>query len=1018
MKYMYLIRRTAAVAAIWLVASAMVLAQSVRGRVTDGSSGGALAGVTVVAVGSTTGATTDANGLYSLKLEPGRYTLRFSFVGYVSRDGSVDVNATSQPTLDMILSESSSSLTEVVIVGSRSATARTNVQTVAPVDVITTRELKGFSQVDVSQILNFVAPSFSSNRQTVADGTDHVDPAALRGLGPDQVLVLVNGKRRHTSALLNINGTVGRGSVGTDMNVIPVAAIERIEVLRDGAAAQYGSDAIAGVINVVLKKDYQGLTASLTGGQNITTLNYTVPTLAGGSTNVSKSINDGQVLQFDFAKGFRLGSTGYLTVSGQYNERGRTNRSGLDNAPTIYLGASGGFPGTITLADNATRPTLFSVAGYPAQRDFNQALVTEDAKLVTQRGYNRQNMIIGNSASRNIGLFVNGSLPLNTKAELYFAGGLTYRTGTGFGNNRIPVSRGQQPLNGDGTLFYPDGFLPGIGSTVQDQSLIAGLKTKVGSFNMDISNTFGNNTFAFRVFDSGNASLPSSNSQQTEFDAGKLGFLQNTINADFSRLYQKPGPFSTVNLAFGAEARFETYSITEGEVNSYIGADTKKIVAFAPIAFADGTVKSVPTTINGQGLFPNYSLPGAQVFPGFQKSDAISKSRASQSLYVDVESELGRLLFDVAARFENYSDFGSTFNTKLAGRFRITDAIAIRGAASTGFRAPSLHQRYFQNTSTQFVSGNPSNTLTVNNENPIARSFIGVDALKPETSVNLTAGATFRFGQFSATIDAYQIDITNRVVYSGAFSRALLGFTATEYVGINNVNFFANAANTRTTGIDIVASDRLRIGKGQLILTAAANFNKNEVTGINSTALINDPKNNENSGRSPDQWFRTLLFDRQQRSRIEVFQPQTKLNLSATYTVGKLDITARTVRFGESKYVHNVDPTIKRADGTFFNTQFARDAGSNAFIDQTFAPVWISDLVIGYRITPMFHLSIGANNLFDVYPDQIYIDSRNATGSLDYNSGRDASNRGRQLFQPNQGGYNGRFLFGRLAFTM
>lgn len=973
------------------LAVAATLAQGIRGRVTDGSSKANLPGATVLVVGSNNGTTTDAKGEYTLRVGEGKYTIRVSSIGFQNRDVTVTVQAGATVTADVELGENTSSLNEVVVVGSRAATARTNVQTVSPVDVISTRELKGFSQVDVGQILNFVAPSFNSNRQTVADGSDHVDPASLRGLGPDQVLVLVNGKRRHTSALLNINGTVGRGSVGTDMNVIPVAAIERIEVLRDGAAAQYGSDAIAGVINVVLKKDYTGLTASLTGGQNITNLTYNIPTLAGGSTSHSHAITDGHVVQFDLSKGFRLGEKGFLTVSGQYNDRGRSNRSGVDNAPTIYLGASGGFPGTPT---------------GQVQNDFRAKLIADDANLVRQRGYNRQNMVFGNSASRNVGVFLNGGVPINAKTEVYFSGGVTYRTGTGFGNNRIPVSRGQQPLNADGSLVYSDGFLPGIRSTVQDQSLIAGVKTKVGSFNMDLSNTYGHNSFGFEVFNSGNASLPNSANAQTEFNAGKLGFTQNTLNLDFSRLYDKPGAFTSVNLAFGAEARFEKYNITAGEENSYVGGALKKSVPAAPLLISGPA--------NGTAL----ALPGAQVFPGFQPTDAIGQSRSSQSLYIDIESEVGRLLFDVAGRFENYSDFGSTVNGKLAARFKLFEALALRGAISTGFRAPSLHQRYFQNTSTQFVSGNPSNTLTVNNENPIARSFIGVDALKPETSVNKTIGLTAKFGRFSATIDAYQIDISNRIVYSGAFSRGLLGFTADQYVGVNNVNFFANAANTRTRGLDIVMNERINLGKGTLTLTGAVNFNKNEVTGINSTKLIDNPLQNETSNRSPDQWFRALLFDRQQRSRIEVFQPNTKLNLSAQYTNRKFDITMRAVRFGEIQYIHNADPTIKKADGTYWNTQFARDASGNAFIDQTFQAVWITDLVLGYRFNRMLHLAVGANNLFDVYPDQIYIDPRNATGSVDYNSGRDASNRGRLLFHPNQGGYNGRFVFARLTANL
>jgi iron complex outermembrane receptor protein len=333
-----------------------------------------------------------------------------------------------------------------------------------------------------------------------------------------------------------------------------------------------------------------------------------------------------------------------------------------------------------------------------------------------------------------------------------------------------------------------------------------------------------------------------------------------------------------------------------------------------------------------------------------------------------------------------------------------------------------LHQRYFSNVSTQFVSGLPSNTLTVNNDSPVARTSIGVDALRPETSTSYTLGITAKTARTSITIDAYQIDIKDRIVYSGAFGRSLLiantpALATSIDASISNVNFFANAANTRTQGVDIVASTRVDIGTGKLNLSAAINFNKNEVTGINSTDLINNPSYNENSGRSPDQWYKNVLFDRQQRSRIEVWQPNSKINLSATYSIGKFDITARAVRFGEVKYIHNVDTEAKKADGTYWNTQFSRDASGAAYIDQTFVPVWISDLIVAYKVNNKLNVSVGANNIFDVYPDQIYIDPRNAYGSTDYSSGRDASNRGRLLFQPNQGGYNGRFVFTRLALS-
>jgi iron complex outermembrane recepter protein len=951
-----------------------------KGKISD-EQNQPMAGVSVQVKGTATGTITDANGEFEINANE-KYILIVSFIGYKTLELVVGTNS----DISITMEEDIQSLGEVIVLGSRGF-PRTATESPVPIDAIMPKDLKSFAQVNVGDILNNFAPSFNSNRQTVTDGTDHLDPASLRGLGPDQVLVLVNGKRRHTSALVNINGSVGRGSVGTDMNVIPVAAIERIEVLRDGAAAQYGSDAIAGVINVVLKKNYNGLSASLTTGAHITTMKYEVPNILGGVEKISEKINDGAVVQFDLNKGFAFGNKGGVTLTVQYNERARTNRSGFDNAPTIYLGTAGGFPAT---------------PGGQTQTDFRNQLISDDAQLVVQNNYDRQNMIFGNSSSRNLGVFLNGDYQLTEKSNLYFSAGYAYRTGKAFGNNRIPVSRTQQPLTSNGTLYYPNGFLPAIAPTIHDPSIMVGYKTRFGQWQLDIANTLGQNKFQFAVQESGNASL-ADGTIQTEFDAGALSFAQNTTNIDLLRVFNTLGGFTDFALALGGEFRLEKYTIAAGEENSYIGAEIQKSVPTAPI------------TINGPAAGTTLALPGAQVFPGFQPTDAISKGRNSQSIYVDVQGELfGRWLLNTAARFENYSDFGSKLIGKFATRFKFNETFSLRGSVSSGFRAPSLHQRYFQNTSTQFVSGLPSNTLTVNNDNPIARNVIGVDALRPETSVNLTVGSTASYGGFSLTIDAYQIKIQDRIVYSGAFSRAILGFAATDYPGINNVNFFANAANTTTTGLDIVVAQKVDFGKSKLSLTVAANFNKNEVTGINSTDLINDPAKNDPT-TNPDTWFKNRLFDRQQQSRIEVLQPQSKINMSATYSINKFDFVLRMVRFGEIAYVHNLDTDAKMADGSFWNTQFLRDADGHAYIDQTFAPLISTDLTVSYHFSEKFTVSLGANNLFDVYPDQIFVDSRNAQGSIDYSSGRDASNRGRFLFLANQGGFNGRFVFLRLA---
>lgn len=710
-------------------------------------------------------------------------------------------------------------------------------------------------------------------------------------------------------------------------------------------------------------------------------MNYLIPNINGGQDQNTQKINDGSLLQFDFSKGFRLGKNGRLSVSGQYNSHNQTNRSADDNSPTIYLGTAGGFPATPTGQDATA---------------YRRSIITQDQAIIQQRGYNRHNMIVGNSNARNLGLFFNGGIPTNAKSEFYFSGGITYRTGTGYGNNRVPNSRNQQPTKLDGSLYYPDGFLPGIQSAINDRSLIMGYKTMLGQWNADVSNVIGQNTFGFTVTNSGNASLPASDNIQTTFDAGKLGFLQNTFNLDLNRRFTGSNN-ATLNVAYGGEFRYENFQIKAGEPNSYSGDPNRRLALAAP-----------------QSNTLVVAAPGAQVFPGYQLSDEISKSRTSQAVYLDLEGEKGILLVGAAGRYEHYSDFGSTINGKLTARVQVTPAIALRGSASTGFRAPSLHQRYFQNTSTQFVNGLPSNTLTLNNDSPIVRNVIGVDALKPETSVNLAVGVTARAGRaFTLTVDAYQIDITNRIVYSGSFTRAQLGFGTNDYPGVNLVRFFANAVNTRTQGIDIVGSERLKVGRGQLVLTAALNFNKNTVTAINSTPLIDDPKNNP-ADANPSTWYRTSLFDRNQVSIIEDYLPRSKWNLSALYTIGRFDVSVRTVRFGEVKFKTAIDPDAKKSDGTYWNTQFTRDETGHALIDQTFKPVWITDLTVTYRATKAIGVTLGANNVFDVYPDQIYIDPRNALGSTDYVSARDNSNRGRFLYQPNQGGYNGRYVFGRV----
>ena len=984
---------------------------TIRGTVRDAN--GPVTGASITVSGSSAGTVTDASGVYELRIKPGSYRVTISYVGNLPFSSRVTVIADETTTLDASLTSTGSG-EEIVVVGSRGA-GRSKLNTPVPVDVITSKEMKNYAQMDATQVLTYAAPSFQSTRTVISDGTDHIDPAGLRGLGPDQTLVLVNGKRRHTTALVNINGTVGRGSVGTDLNAIPVAAIERIEVLRDGAAAQYGSDAIAGVINLVLKKNYRGINLSGTAGENITDLNI---------GNTKNHIIDGATRQFDWYAGTNIGKSGaHFVFSGQYLARDRSNRSGNDNIPLVYIGNSGGgFPSTPAGANPG---------------DFRRFLIDQDKQIVASRGYDRHNIVAGNSASNNLGMFVNGDFPITSRLNLYYTLGYGHRNGTSMGFSRNPNSFSQQPVNTAGNLVYADGFLPEIHTSIYDASSIVGIKSNIGRWDLDVSNTAGGNQLGYTIVNTGNASLPGTDYPQTEFDAGKLKFYQNTTNIDLTRKFSMGG--NTYNLAFGGEYRYERFQIIDGETNSWINGGRRYEAVTTPIFPGTGTASTYPGGV---------SAAGSQVFPGFSPSDKLNKNRNIKAGYIDAEGNFGQLLLTAAGRYEKYSDFGDGIGGKVSARFEVNKNFAIRGSANAGFRAPSLQQRYFQNTSTQFVNGQPSNSLTANNDNPIVRNAFGIQSLKPEKSIDFTAGIVAKLNNnLTFTVDGYLINIKDRIVLSTPFNYTSNNPDPVNYptptqkifrsygidpTQVSALQFWTNAVDTRTTGLDAVLNYKFNVPRGLLNLSLAANFNKNVVVGdVHANSVIDDPANNPSvtdpTNNNPAFDLKTLLFDRQQRSRIEIAQPKSKINATLNYSIKKWNMIIRAVRFGPSTFLNAVDPNAVKTDGTNWN-----DVGAGT--DQTFSAKVTTDLVLTYRFHHAFTISGGANNLFDVYPDRVFIDPRNdpsfvynnpVQGPLNtgktaggYNSGRDASNRGRFLFGPNQFGYNGRFLFARLSVEM
>ncbi|WP_202795547.1 TonB-dependent receptor plug domain-containing protein [Rhodospirillum centenum] len=642
---------------------------------------------------------------------------------------------------------------EIIVTGTRRLD-RTVSQSPVPIDVIPTADLQRSGLGELNKVLNSLVPSYNFPQPTVTDGTDHIRPATLRGLGPDHTLVLVNGKRRHQTSLLNLNGSVGRGSTGADLNTIPTAAIERIEILRDGAAAQYGSDAIAGVINIILKDGAEGGLVTGTVGQHYE--------------------GDGTLWHAQSNIGLPLGAAGgFVNLTAEYRDRGRTNRQGPD-----------------TRQQYNTLPN-----GQPDPRE-----ATIDRT---------DNFRYGDSAVEDINLFYNLGLPLADGVEAYSFGNYGRREGESGAFWRRPRDASNV------RAIYPDGFLPLITSQIDDLSVAGGVRGETGRTNWDISTVYGRNYFPYRIKNTVNATFGTDS--PTEFFAGDLLYQQVVSNADASREFDVGLP-APVSVAGGLEWRHENFQIGRGEFGSW----------------ADGGVKVLDNAAASPiGSQPS---PGAQGFPGFRPADEVDESRSSQSAYIDLETNLTpELLLSLAGRVEHYSDFGWTESGKIAAKYDITDGFALRGAVSNGFRAPSLQQSFFTSTSTTYIGGVPYEIRTFRTDDPVAKA-LGAEDLKAEKSVNYSLGFTSRpFEGATLTVDAYRIEIDDRIVLSENLTgTAVQNFLAARgFLGVTGGRFFTNAIDTRTQGIDVVGTYRLDLAEaGQILFTAGANINDTKVTDV------------------------------------------------------------------------------------------------------------------------------------------------------------------------------------------
>lgn len=726
---------------------------------------------------------------------------------------------------------------KIQIIGSRMA-LRTATDSVAPVDIITSEQLQATGMSETARALQFAAPSYSFPFSSVTDGSDAVRPASLRGLSPDHTLVLVNGKRRHGSALVHLGGTYGKGSSNVDLNAIPMTAIKRIEILRDGASAQYGSDAIAGVINVVLKDYDEGGSASVQTGQTYT--------------------GDGEQWRVGLNHGISFLDEGFINLSLEAHHKNSTNRAGLDSRKQ--------YP---NLADGSSDPRELT--------------------------FDRKNHQVGDAEYDNLGLFINSGFDFDNESQLYAFGGISQReTKSGAFYRRALDSRNILEI-------YPDGFLPQINPDISDSSLVLGYKFNLGEWNVDSSVGYGSNEFEYRVVNSLNASIgPSS---QSEFNAGTLSTSETNLNLDASRYFDFAND-SEILLATGIAWRENGYQIEAGEANSYFGS-------------------------------------GSQGFGGFTPESEVDEDRSNAGVYVEVENQLTDAFFwSAAARYEDYSDFGSNNSWKLAARYDLDDNWGLRASTNTGFRAPSVQQLYFTNISTLFnpdpQTGQlvPTESGTFNNFSPITQA-LDVGKLQAEISQSFSLGLVYNnHDGLAMTIDAYQISIEDRIVLSSSLTPSDSPVVANLLSQSNAeaARFFVNAVDSRTQGVDVVITQEFDIGSyGELRASLAYAYNDTEIEGIHLPNILNGLEDE--------------LFDNIEQTRMTKANPNHTGNIGLTHELGDFTSNLRLSYFGE------------------YTVGYSKE-------NVTYADKWVMDMSVNYAATDDLSFTAGVQNLFDTYPQK------------------------------------------------
>ncbi len=872
---------------------------SITGKITD-EKGEGLIGVSVLIKGTNKGAVTDVDGKFSLDAKEGDI-LVLSFVGFKNKEITVgkDVN------MSISMESTTSELVTVSVIGSRGK-PRTDVERPVPVDVLNAKELQATGQVELGQQVQYTSPSFNSTKNGINGIANYADPASLKGLAPDQMLVLIDGKRYHQFAAIQTNVTVGKGTVVTDLNAVPSLALERIEILRDGAAAQYGSDAIAGIANLVLKKSV---------GKGTAQIQY-------GAT--SKGDGGGYTAGLNY--GFALGKKGYLNLTGSYQDVNGSDRSDPYNPQPV---AGGTYTGVYTNVAATDQATLLSRKywGDGTYGSFHVSSYGSNPMKSGQAFYNFGYDLDGGWSIYSFGNFSNKQV---------FAGA--------FLRTALPSSATSDPE------LYPDGYAPKLPGTSVDYSALVGFKRKVvDGWNMDFSTGYGKNYLDQYANGSANASLGANS--PTDFYAGRVGFGQSLTEANLSKSIKNFGGTKSFNLALGAQYRIDNFTLTPGD-------DAASSVG--PLAASKS------------------KTPGSQGRVGIAQADATDKSRSNVGVYVDVESDItDKFLVAAALRYENYSDFGSNVSGKLATRLKLTDNISIRGSINRGFRAPLLQQIASAATTSTVQAGVLSSTKQLPSDEPKLKQ-IGIDDPKPETSWNYNLGVTAKAGNnFLFTVDAYQINISDRIIITENFNTKDIVALKTLFAGVQQVTFFTNAIGTQTQGVDLVASYKNQLSDNSRFTGSLAfTINKTQITDVIATPALFQ------AGTTAP----ILLIDTVSRGLIETSQPHTKVLISLGYQYKNLSLNVRSTYFGEVTAWEKPTGIPHRA--------------------QTFAGKNLFDLSVSYNFNKYVGLTVGGNNITDVYPDKVY------SNYASYTNGQVPYTR-----NANQFGFNGAYYYSTLTIN-